>query len=58
LLVFCKGLAYSLSLTSFRGGPVFPAMFIGAAGGIALAHLPGLPLVAGVARGIRCASSC
>jgi H+/Cl- antiporter ClcA len=52
LLVVCKGLAYSVSLASFRGGPVFPAMFLGAAGGIALSHLPGLPLVAGVAMGI------
>lgn len=52
LLVACKGLAYSASLSSFRGGPVFPAMFLGAAGGIALSHLPGLPLVAGVAMGI------
>jgi H+/Cl- antiporter ClcA len=52
MLLVCKGLAYSLSLSSFRGGPVFPAMFIGAAGGIALSHLPGLPLVAGVAMGI------
>ena len=48
----CKGLAYGVSLSSFRGGPVFPAMFIGAAGGIALSHLPGLPLVDGVAMGI------
>src|SRR3954469_25095830 len=39
LLIACKGLAYSLSLSSFRGGPVFPAMFIGAAGGIAASHL-------------------
>ncbi|HET7519615.1 MAG TPA: chloride channel protein, partial [Actinomycetes bacterium] len=52
LLVVCKGLAYSVSLASFRGGPVFPAMFLGAAGGIALSHLPGLPLVAGAAMGI------
>ncbi|GEL19792.1 chloride channel protein [Pseudonocardia asaccharolytica] len=52
LLVACKGLAYSVSLSGFRGGPVFPAMFIGAAGGIALSHLPGLPLVPGVAMGI------
>jgi hypothetical protein len=27
-------------------------MFIGAAGGIALAHLPGLPMIAGAAMGI------
>jgi H+/Cl- antiporter ClcA len=48
----CKGLAYAVSLSSFRGGPVFPAMFIGAAGGLALSHLPGLPPIAGVAMGI------
>jgi H+/Cl- antiporter ClcA len=52
LLVVCKGLAYSVSLSSFRGGPTFPGMFIGAAGGIALSHLAGLPMVAGAAIGI------
>jgi H+/Cl- antiporter ClcA len=52
LLVLCKGLAYALSLSSFRGGPVFPAMFIGAAAGIAASHLPGLSVVPGVAMGI------
>jgi len=52
LLFVCKGLAYAVSLGSFRGGPTFPALFLGAAGGIALSHLPGLPLVAGVAMGI------
>jgi hypothetical protein len=52
LLVICKGAAYSLALSSFRGGPVFPGMFIGAAGGIALSHLPGLPMIAGAAMGI------
>lgn len=52
LLVVCKALAYGLSLSSFRGGPVFPSMFIGAAGGLAASHLPGLSLVAGVAMGI------
>jgi H+/Cl- antiporter ClcA len=52
LLLACKGLAYGASLSSFRGGPTFPAMFLGAAGGIALSHLPGLPLVDGVAMGI------
>jgi H+/Cl- antiporter ClcA len=52
LLMVCKGLAYGVSLSSFRGGPIFPAMFIGAAAGIALSHLPGLPLVPAVAMGI------
>ena len=52
LLIVCKGLAYGGSLSSFRGGPTFPAMFLGAAGGMALSHLPGLPLVCGVAMGI------
>jgi H+/Cl- antiporter ClcA len=52
LLLVCKGLAYSASLSSFRGGPIFPSMFIGAAGGVALSHLPGLPLVPAVAMGI------
>jgi H+/Cl- antiporter ClcA len=52
VLMVCKGLAYSLALSSFRGGPTFPGMFIGAAGGIALSHLPGLPEIAGVAMGI------
>jgi H+/Cl- antiporter ClcA len=51
LLVVCKSLAYGLSLSSFRGGPVFPGMFIGAAGGMALSHLAGLPMIAGVAMG-------
>jgi H+/Cl- antiporter ClcA len=52
LLAICKGVAYSLALSSFRGGPVFPGMFIGAVGGIALSHLPGLPMIAGAAMGI------
>jgi H+/Cl- antiporter ClcA len=52
LLMFCKGLAYSLALSGFRGGPVFPGMFIGAVGGIALSHLPGLSMIAGAAMGI------
>jgi H+/Cl- antiporter ClcA len=52
LLIVCKGLAYGVSLSAFRGGPTFPGMFIGAVGGIALSHLPGLPMIAGVAMGI------
>jgi H+/Cl- antiporter ClcA len=52
LLVACKGLAYGASLSSFRGGPIFPSLFLGAAGGMALSHAPGLPFVAGAAMGI------
>jgi H+/Cl- antiporter ClcA len=57
LLLLCKGLAYAVSLGSFRGGPTFPALFVGATGGIALSHLPGLPMVAGVAMGIGAMSA-
>ena len=35
-------LAYGLSLSAFRGGPVFPAMFVGAVLGIAMSGLPGM----------------
>jgi len=52
LLMICKGVAYTLALSCFRGGPTFPGMFIGGAGGIALSHLPGLPMIAGAAIGI------
>ncbi len=52
LLVVFKSLAYIASLSAFRGGPTFPGMFIGAAGGMALSHLPGLPMIAGVGMGI------
>jgi H+/Cl- antiporter ClcA len=52
LLLVCKGVAYAISLSSFRGGPIFPSMFIGAAGGIALSHLGGLPMIAGAAMGV------
>jgi len=52
LMVLCKGAAYSLSLGGFRGGPTFPAMFLGAAAGIMASHLPGFPITAGVAVGI------
>jgi hypothetical protein len=57
LLMACKGLAYGASLSGFRGGPTFPALYLGAAGGIALSHLPGLPLVPGVAMGIGAMSA-
>jgi H+/Cl- antiporter ClcA len=52
LLLVCKSAAYSVSMSGFRGGPVFPAMFVGATGGIAMSHLPGLPSITGAAMGI------
>ena len=52
LLFLCKGLAWSLCLGSFRGGPTFPAMFLGAVGGIAATHLPGMPSSLGIAVGM------
>jgi H+/Cl- antiporter ClcA len=52
LLAVCKALAYTFSLSGFRGGPIFPAMFVGAAGGLALSHLPGLPAIVGAGIGI------
>ena len=57
LLVACKGLAYALCLSSFRGGPIFPAIFIGAAGGLVAADLPGMSLVPGVAMGMGAMSA-
>jgi H+/Cl- antiporter ClcA len=55
LLIVFKGLAWSLSLASFRGGPTFPALFLGAAGGLLAAHLPGFSVTPGVAVGLAAA---
>jgi H+/Cl- antiporter ClcA len=52
LLIGCKGIAYALSLGGFRGGPVFPALFLGAAGGMMAAQLPGFSLTPAVAVGL------
>jgi hypothetical protein len=52
MLIVCKGLAWGVSLGGFRGGPTFPAIYLGAAGGIAASHLPGLSVTAGIAVGI------
>jgi H+/Cl- antiporter ClcA len=52
LLIIFKGAAYSLSLGSFRGGPTFPALFLGAAAGIMAAQLPGFSLTPAVAVGM------
>ena len=57
LLMVCKGLAYGVSMSGFRGGPIFPALFLGAVGGIALSHLPGLALVPAVGMGMGAMSA-
>jgi len=54
LIVF-KGLAYGLSLGSFRGGPTFPALLLGTAGGIMASRLPGFALTPAVAVGMGAA---
>ena len=52
LLIAFKGLGYGLCLGTFRGGPTFPALFLGAVGGIMASHLAGFPITAAVAVGI------
>ena len=60
LLAVCKTLVYGMSLSAFRGGPVFPAMFIGAVLGIAAEqparHVP-RPLLSPMAS-VPCARRC
>jgi hypothetical protein len=41
--------AWGVSMGSFRGGPVFPAIFVGTVGGLLASHLPGFPEGAAVA---------
>ena len=42
LVLAFKGLAWSISLAAFRGGPTFPGLYLGAAAGLLASHLPGL----------------
>jgi H+/Cl- antiporter ClcA len=57
LVIVFKGVAYSLCMGSFRGGPTFPAIFLGAAAGVAASHLPGFSLTPAVAVGIGAATA-
>lgn len=41
LLLVCKGVAWAISLGSARGGPTFPAIFLGVVAGVLASHLPG-----------------
>ncbi len=52
LLGVCKTLMYTVSLSAFRGGPIFPAMLIGAVLGMLMANLPGMSLAPAIGMGI------
>ena len=55
LLIAFKGVAWAISLAGFRGGPVFPALFLGSAAGMMAAHLPGFEITPAVAVGMGAA---
>ena len=40
-LIACKAVAWAISMGAARGGPTFPAIFLGLTGGLLAAHLPG-----------------
>ncbi|MEU3602084.1 chloride channel protein [Streptomyces sp. NPDC006798] len=56
-LVLCKGLAWGIALGGLRGGPIFPAVLLGAAMGVACSGLPGLGVTAGLALGVVTATA-
>ncbi len=56
-VIGCKGLAYAISLGTFRGGPVFPALFLGTAVGLLVDGLPGFSTTPAVAVGIGAATA-
>ncbi|MEZ0070360.1 H+/Cl- antiporter ClcA [Streptacidiphilus sp. MAP12-20] len=56
LLVF-KGLAWSVSMAALRGGPAFPALFLGAVAAVLCSPLPGFGVTAGLAVGLAAAGS-
>ena len=55
MLIAFKGIAWSISLGAFRGGPVFPSLFLGAAAGLMAAQLPGFSITPAVTVGMGAA---
>ncbi|HTA33193.1 MAG TPA: chloride channel protein [Solirubrobacteraceae bacterium] len=55
LLVLFKAVAYAISLGSFRGGPTFPGLFLGAVAGLMAGQLPGFAITPAVAVGMAAA---
>lgn len=51
ILLF-KGVGYAICLGSLRGGPVFPALCLGAVAGVLLGPLPGLGIVPAMGAGM------
>ncbi|MFI9329230.1 chloride channel protein [Kitasatospora sp. NPDC052868] len=51
-LTLCKAAGWGIALGSLRGGPIFPALLIGAAIGVACGALPGLGTAPGLAAGL------
>jgi H+/Cl- antiporter ClcA len=49
LIIVFKAVAYGVSLGSARGGPTFPAMFLGIVAGLLAGHLPGFAQTPAVA---------
>jgi H+/Cl- antiporter ClcA len=57
LLVLFKGLGWAACLGALRGGPIFPAILIGAAAGTAAGSLPGLGIAPGLGAGMAAATA-
>lgn len=57
LLLLFKSAAYGVSLGSFRGGPTFPAVYLGAALGVLVGALPGLGTTPGIAMAMTAATT-
>ncbi|WP_406196914.1 chloride channel protein [Kitasatospora sp. NBC_01560] len=56
-LTLCKAAGWGISLGSLRGGPIFPAILIGAATGVVFGPLPGLGIAQGLAAGIAASAA-
>ncbi|MFF2354993.1 chloride channel protein [Kitasatospora sp. NPDC058115] len=56
-LTLCKAVAWGVALGSLRGGPIFPAVLIGAALGVACGPLPGLGTAPGLAVGLAASAT-
>ncbi|WP_055586795.1 chloride channel protein [Peterkaempfera griseoplana] len=57
LLLLFKGVGWAISLGSFRGGPIFPSVLMGAALGVACSGLPGFGALPALAAGLTASST-